>query len=296
MRVRPARTADAEAVAAFTENTWERYEGGDYLPRVFPRWAADDDPGQQTFVGELDGQPVGVIRARVLTEQEAWFQGLRVDPDVRGKGYGKELLSSAMDWAAEQGATVGRAMVFSWNVMGLGVTREAGFDRGVEFRWARPDPDVEVSIDGTVETDPDAAWACWQRSAARSALRGLALDRGVSWAASQLTRSDLEGGRTITVNRERTVGMALRTRVTDRDEGSGEARYAEYGAAAWADRAACGDLMGAIARDAANQGADEIRVLVPETHRTLAAVASHRVDLADEPDFVVSADLTGRPN
>jgi hypothetical protein len=35
MDARQARAADAEAVAAFTADTWTEFEGGDYLPDVF---------------------------------------------------------------------------------------------------------------------------------------------------------------------------------------------------------------------------------------------------------------------
>ena len=173
--VRGARPADADAVAAFTRDTWgERHE--DYIPRVFPEWAESDDPDRGTFVatlppdaaaaGDLDdreagdthvtgdgdgaadaGDPeavVGCIQGALLGEWEAWGQGIRVDPAARGHGVGTALSEAVLDWARGRGATVCRNMVFSWNVMGLGQSRAVGFDPATEFRFAEPEPDPDA--------------------------------------------------------------------------------------------------------------------------------------------------------
>ena len=151
--VREARPADADAVAAFARDTWgERHD--DYIPRVFPEWAASDDPDSGTFVATLppeavaegdaiaEGDPdgsgddrepgdtlvegdgagaaargepeavVGCIQGVLLTEWEAWGQGIRVDPAARGFGVGTALSEAALGWARERGATVCRNMVF----------------------------------------------------------------------------------------------------------------------------------------------------------------------------------------
>jgi len=182
--VREARPADADAVSAFTRDTWgERHE--DYIPRVFPDWAASDDPDRGTFVatlppeaaeaGDLDGRAagdthvegdgtgaadagdpeavVGCIQAVSLSEWEAWGQGIRVDPAARGHGVGTALSEAALDWSRDRGATVCRNMVFSWNVMGLGQSRAVGFEPETEFRFAEPEPDADAVSDGAVGGD-----------------------------------------------------------------------------------------------------------------------------------------------
>ena len=145
--VREARPADVDAVAAFTRDTWgERQE--DYIPRVFSDWAASDDSGSGTFVATLPpdavaesaaigtkddrrpgdtlvegdgagaadaGDPeavVGCIQGVLLSEWEAWGQGIRVDPAARGLGVGTALSAAALDWARDRGARVCRNMVF----------------------------------------------------------------------------------------------------------------------------------------------------------------------------------------
>jgi len=145
--VREALPADADAVAAFTRDTWDGREE-DYIPRVFPEWAASDDPDRGTFVATLPpdavaerdasgnnddrdpgdtlvegdgagvadtGDPeavVGCVQAVLLSEWEAWAQGIRVDPAARGFGVGTALSTAALDWARDRGARVCRNMVF----------------------------------------------------------------------------------------------------------------------------------------------------------------------------------------
>lgn len=352
--VREARPADADAVAAFTRDTWgERQE--DYIPSVFPRWAASEDPDRGTFVATLPpaavegseavaerddrtegdtlvegdgagaaapGEPeavVGCIQGVLLSEWEAWGQGIRVDPAARGFGVGTALSTAALDWARDRGATVCRNMVFSWNVAGLGQSRAVGFEPATEFRFAEPEPAAEADVDvandpaeaadseadglrGIDDPDPNAAWAFWADSDARDHLGGLALDDEESWACAALTRERLrdaaDEGRLLAVgDADALAGFAVRTRVSERpsDEecGGGPERVAEYGAAAWRDVDAAGVLYTEIAADAAAVGADATRVLIPETVEHVSDTGANRVPVAAEPDFVMRADLTG---
>ncbi|SFR30659.1 GNAT family N-acetyltransferase [Halorubrum sodomense] len=332
--VREARPADADAVAAFTRDTWgERHD--DYIPRVFPDWAGSDDPDCGTFVatlppdavdisgldgrepgdthvagdgaGAADAEPeavVGCIQAVSLSEWEAWGQGIRVDPAARGHGVGTALSAAALDWARDRGAAVCRNMVFSWNVMGLGQSRAVGFEPETEFRFAEPEPDPDaiddsgVDLEPLVDPDPNAAWAFWSDSDARDRLRGLALDPDEPWACSQLTRERLATAaaedRLIAVAGPRSVaGFAVRTRVTEREADGETTRTATYGVAAWRDLDAAGALYDAVAADAAAADADAARVLIPETVEHVSDTGANRVPVAAEPDFVMSADLTG---
>ncbi|MFC7325328.1 GNAT family N-acetyltransferase [Halorubrum rutilum] len=350
--VREARPADADAVAAFARDTWgERHD--DYIPRVFPEWAASDDPDAGTFVATLppaavaesdatvsaaDRQPgdtlvdgdgagaaapgepeavVGCIQGVMLSEWEAWGQGIRVDPAARGLGVGTALSEAALDWARERGATVCRNMVFSWNVAGLGQSRAVGFEPATEFRFAEPTPDADAvdaadatgagateadGIGPVTDPDPDAAWALWADSDARDHLRGLALDDGEPWACSELTRERLrvaaDEDRLVAVaDADALAGVAVRTRVSegpgDEECGGGPERTAEYGAAAWRDVDAAGALYASVAADAAAVDADATRVLIPETVDHVSDTGANRVPVAAEPDFVMRADLTG---
>ncbi|OYR69192.1 GNAT family N-acetyltransferase, partial [Halorubrum sp. E3] len=148
------------------------------------------------------------------------------------------------------------------------------------------------------DPDPNAAWAFWSDSDARDRLRGLALDPDESWACSQLTRERLataaDEDRLLAVaDADAVAGVAVRTRVTEREVDGETTRTATYGVAAWRDVDAAGALFDAVAADAAGVDADGARALIPETVEHVSDAAANRVSVAAEPDFVMCADLTG---
>lgn len=322
MRVRQARLEDYDAVVSFTENTWPEH-GGDYIPRIYHDWIADDGDDQRTFVVEIDDRARGLCQGVLLSAYEAWAQGMRVDPGYQGEGLSSALNDALFEWAAGKGAAVCRNMVFSWNTAGLGGSRAAGFIPLAEFRWAHPEPNERADPALPVRAEPDAAWSYWQRSDARDVLCGLALDRAESWAVSALTRADLhqaaEETRLFAVQDGGTRGVAYRVRdyerehspddEDDRNAGDGNEaeneigrddapieteRWAEYGVGAWTDVEVARSLFAAISADAAAIGADRTRVLIPEAPRHVSDAAVCRVETDPEPDFVFEADLTDR--
>jgi GNAT superfamily N-acetyltransferase len=301
LHVRQAELDDYDDVAAFTQDTWaDRRDSGDYIPRVFEDWVESDGPRQRTFVVDAGDDVAGLAQFVRLSEHEAWAQGMRANPDYRGRGVGRRLAHAGFDWAREQGSTVARNMVFSWNVMGLGHSRAVGFEPAAEFRWVNPDPDADASPGREVTSDLNAAWRYWQDSDAREALGGLALHTDESWALAELTRDRLATARderdgllVVQDDTEGTQAVTFRTRTYEREDEDGvEQTWAEYGVAAWANREAAADLLAAVRRDAASVGADRTRVLIPEDVEAVSDVAVTRTDIGDEPDFVMAADLT----
>lgn len=294
MDLRDAQPEDHEGVAAFTRETWPEREGGDYIPDIYPEWI--EGGNKKTLVVDADAEIAGIVQCVLLSEDEAWCQGMRVNPDFRGTDVSKRLSDGAFDWAREQGALVARNMVFSWNTAGLGQSRSVGFEPTTEFRWAHPDPDLAAEPELDILGDPAVAWRAWTGSETRTQLRGLALDMDESWAISELTRVDLERAadekRVFAVRENGLRGMAYRSREYDREQEGESERRAEYGVGAWADLDAVRALFAAISRDAAAIGADRTRVLIPETARTVSDAAYVRAGISDEPDFVLSADLT----
>lgn len=302
--VRQARMDDHEQVTAFTEDTWE---GGDYIPDVFPEWVETDGPTQRTLVAEVDGEDAlaGIVSIVLVSETEAWGQGLRVNPDYRGHGISTKMTLEGFDWARSQGATVIRNMVFSWNGAGLGQSRHVGYRPTTEFRWVHPEPgtdgiDARPRADEDLDAthDPDVAWRYWADSDARDHLRGLGLTTKESWALSEITREDLHRIADDTAvfaveSDDGARGMAYRTRTYERGGDEEEpTKWAEYGVGAWEDLSAGRELLSAVAADAAAVDAEKTRVLVPETCRYVSDAAYLRVDIAEEPDFVLAADLT----
>jgi GNAT superfamily N-acetyltransferase len=304
LTVRQATPGDREAVVAFTENTWPE-RGGDYIPRVYDAWMESEGDDQRTLVLDAGAELAGICQGVMLSDHEAWAQAMRVNPDYRGRGVSPKLTYALFDWAAEQGATVCRNMVFSWNAAGLGQSRSVGFDPCTEFRWAHPTPEADASADTDrdyrTRADPNAAWTCFRRTDASRHLRGLTLDMGETWALSELTPAKLARAAeetavlTLVDDEERARATSFRVRDYEREDEDGETeRWAEYGVGVWSDLDAARALFAAIARDAASIDADRTRVLIPETVAAVSDTAYARAGFSDEPDFVLEKDLTGR--
>lgn len=296
LEIRSAEPVDIDPILSFTNDTWPDQATEDYLPRVLEDWVTAEEPSRRTLVADLDGSVVGLLQVVMLSADEAWCQGIRVDPAYRGQGIARTLTHAGFDWARANGATVARNMVFSWNTSGLGLSRSVGFAPVAEFRWAHPTPSTAAGSALAGTADPAAAWAYWARSDARSALSGLALDRSEPWALSSLTRRDLVAAagddRLIVIEGDGTRGFAYRTRLNTRPGEDESVRVAEYGVGAWTDLAAAEAVFTAISDDAAAQEADRIRVLIPETPGAVSDVAAVGVEVASKPDFVFAADLT----
>ncbi|WP_276252635.1 GNAT family N-acetyltransferase [Halomontanus rarus] len=327
IEIRRATPEDYEAVVEMTSDIWAD-RGGDYLPEIYHDWLEDDDEEhKKTFVAELgetgsegeaveigenededgngdkDGRDLaGIVQAVMLSPEEAWFQSMRVDSEYRRMGVSQRLNEACFEWAADRGATVGRVMIFSWNAPSLGAARTGGFEPVTEFRWAHPDPDPDPNpganeLEGYATTDdPAAAWRYWTDSATREHLGGLALAPEESWALRELTREDLEDLPVLaTVDDGGVCAMAYRNRTYERTTDDGEVtQWVEYGVGAWDDVDAARALFAAIARDAADRGADETRVCIPETATAVSDAAYTAGGISEEPDFVLEIDLTTR--
>ncbi len=101
--VRPARQSDKKPLMSFIKEVWG---GHDYIPYVWDWWMKD--PTGRVFVVEVDGAPVGMNRVRFLEDGSAWFEGVRVHPDFRGKGLATMLGKNSMRVAEARGIRVFR--------------------------------------------------------------------------------------------------------------------------------------------------------------------------------------------
>jgi len=110
LSIRPAQVADQEAVLAFCAHIWD---GHDYIPGVWDEWL--NDPGGIFLTGLLDGVPIGVTRAFFPTPDEAWMEGMRVDPVHRGAGVAMALSAALVEACRARGARVVRLMTMGDN-------------------------------------------------------------------------------------------------------------------------------------------------------------------------------------
>src|SRR5512133_294913 len=98
---RDVRAEDKAEILAFTEHTWEF---GDYIQYVFDDWLAD--PHGRFLVAEeqTSGRIVALDKMTMLSPTEAWFEGLRVHSDFRGRGLAARLQKYMIGEAARLGA------------------------------------------------------------------------------------------------------------------------------------------------------------------------------------------------
>ncbi|MDY6775029.1 MAG: GNAT family N-acetyltransferase [Halobacteria archaeon] len=128
--IRDARPEDREDVLGFASETWD---GWDYIPEVWEDWLEEGD----LLVGDVEGTVVGVIHLVGVSEDEAWIEGLRVDPDYRREGVATRLVEAAEERAREGGRQVIRCMVFGSNSVGHELFEDLGFGHVASLRHAR---------------------------------------------------------------------------------------------------------------------------------------------------------------
>jgi ribosomal protein S18 acetylase RimI-like enzyme len=138
--IRPARVADADAVAALSKQLG--YDAApdavaDRLARLLGRRE------QQFLVADEDGRVVGWIHMLVTeyVEAEAFVQigGLVVDREYRRQGIGRRLLAQAEEWAAQQGCSVVRLSSNEKRVAAHAFYQRAGYTiLKTQYSFAKP--------------------------------------------------------------------------------------------------------------------------------------------------------------
>lgn len=249
IRVRRARADDKQAVLSFASRTWD---DSDYIPQVWDRWLAAADgvllvaTAGGTEATDADGAPlpadqaIAVARLVMLSRDEAWLEGIRVDPRVRGMNVATDFQVAELRWAAAHGVEVVRYATGQDNEGSHRLGARHGFSLLGEWRWygvddedeAIPPPSDDSSTSGrpAILTDADAdGW--WSRVAADEALRrGHGLYERRAWALQELTEERFRGHasrRQVTVWPDADAGTAGVDAVPwalaiDRDEGWGD--------------------------------------------------------------------------
>ncbi len=119
IQIRPARVEDRDVVLSFCQNTWE---WGDYIDRVWDEWLTEQNG--HLFTAIADDRPVGMVNMRMLSETEAWLEGLRVDPSYRRQGIAHELCLAALAEAMQRGAKYARMAIETENESSIRVAEK----------------------------------------------------------------------------------------------------------------------------------------------------------------------------
>ncbi len=194
---------------SFATNTWH---GWDYIPNAWPVWLDAPDaaflagtvgtPNEEGGAGPVDvegnplsiGQPVAITRVAMVSPTEAWLEGIRVDPLVRGMNVAADLQVAELHWVLAQKADIVRYATAADNEgshrLGArdGITPIAAFSSWFWSATGSADDD-----DAESAYDPDVrAMATMKRRAllAKAAKSGLVATAGKADALWRLVSAD----------------------------------------------------------------------------------------------------------
>lgn len=122
--IRPARPDDRAAAERICADTWD---WGDYIPEVWDAWLADEQG--HLVVGELAGQVVALGKVTLQPGDQAWLEGMRVDPDYRRQGIAWQFFHHKLAYARAHGARVARLGTGDHNWAVHRMMERAGMER-----------------------------------------------------------------------------------------------------------------------------------------------------------------------
>jgi GNAT superfamily N-acetyltransferase len=198
--VRRATPADRDAVLGFASRTWD---GWDYIPNAWEAWLAADDgvllvgcAGEGSRGSPRDaegaplevGRPIAVARVALVSPTEAWLEGIRVDPRVRGLGVATDFQAAELRWAAASGAHVVRYATGQRNEASHRLGARHGFNlltQLASWQWHAQPPDGDEDREQS-ESGFDPA----TRAAATRARHALLDELGAAGLAARAADAD----------------------------------------------------------------------------------------------------------
>ena len=171
---------------AFSTNTWD---GWDYMPRAWPRWMEERDgvllvgtvggAGGVGAEGEVlpPGSVIAVVRVAMPATGEAWLEGIRVDPRVRGMDVATDLQVAELQWAAANGAQVVRYATGAGNEGSHRLGARAGLEHIVSFlgvSWEAPRAEGSGGADDRAQSGFDRDFQAEAQRRRRATLERLA--------------------------------------------------------------------------------------------------------------------------
>ncbi|MGE5591174.1 MAG: GNAT family N-acetyltransferase [Bacillota bacterium] len=151
LRLRPAHPGDLEQVTALCQ----ALDPHDWLPEVFPEWAARQDG--TLAVATAEEQVVGILGYALITPHEAYLMGMRVHPNFHRLGIGKALTRCVTDQAGRAGARVARLTTRRDNraaqalLDATGYSRLGSWDILPDWDWMTAMPPLSASAAPSLE-------------------------------------------------------------------------------------------------------------------------------------------------
>ena len=145
--VRRARPEDRDAILSMSEQIWG---GGDYLPLIWDRWL--EDPDGVLLTACLDGRPVGMSKISVLAPGEVWLEGLRLHPDLQGKGLSSQINQVTFGEAMKLEPRTVRYSTATVNTASRHLGEKSGFWQIARTRWMWGAARARGALKGRVAT------------------------------------------------------------------------------------------------------------------------------------------------
>jgi hypothetical protein len=185
--VRRARAEDRDAILAMSRGIWG---GSDYLPLVWDRWLADEKGILLTAT--LDGTPVGMAKITVLAPGEVWLEGLRLHPDLQGRGLTRQINRATFREVAKLRPRSVRYSTGAGNAVSRHLGERLGFWQVARTRWmwgaARKNGPIRGRVAKPRELDELIAFV--RASECYRSMSGLF---AIGWTFPELTRKRLQG-------------------------------------------------------------------------------------------------------
>ena len=145
--IRPARPSDCSEISRMRAALWPESSSDEHAGELLPilEGTASFPFPLVNLVAEASGQLVGFLEADLHSHADGcdpshsvgFIEGWYVDPDWRGQGIGRKLLSAAEEWARSHGCREMASDTWIDNQLSQRVHDAAGFtvvDRCVHYR------------------------------------------------------------------------------------------------------------------------------------------------------------------
>lgn len=126
---RAVKAEDKERIIEISSKIWG---GFDYIPSVFDKWIHEAGEFSLLLVDEL---AVGFAKLTELRMGELWLEGIRVDQDLKGNGYGKDIAEYQIELAKKLGFKTLELATFVENVESLSIIEKRGFEKIISFKF-----------------------------------------------------------------------------------------------------------------------------------------------------------------
>ncbi|MGB3368040.1 MAG: GNAT family N-acetyltransferase [Acidaminobacteraceae bacterium] len=127
--IRAAKMEDKERIVEISSKIWG---GFDYIPNVFDKWINESGEFSVLLIDDII---VAFAKLTKLREDELWLEGIRVDSDLKGRGYGKIIADYQIKLAKKLGFKTLELGTFVENVESLSIIKKRGFEKIISFKF-----------------------------------------------------------------------------------------------------------------------------------------------------------------